>query len=223
MSSNQKSFAFAAVMCFICSLLLTGASVGLKPIQDKNVKIDQQKNILLALGIIDRNKTVKKADIESIYTSSVIEKYVKTVNGEQVIYAVTDESDNLSTYAIPFKAYGLWSWIYGFIALKGDGNTIAGMSVYKHGETPGLGGEVEKKWFLDQFIGKQIVDDNGNFVSIGVVKGKVSEKIETAKQIHYVDGMSGATLTNQGVENYLKETLASYEPFSKSLRSGELN
>ena len=103
--------------------------------------------------------------------------------------------------------------------MDGDGNSIVGFTVYSHAETPGLGGECEKPWFQDQFIGKKITDMNGKFVSIGVVKGKVSDKgFDKVKEKNYVDGMSGATITSKGIEDYLRKDLLAYELFSERLR-----
>jgi len=82
-----------------------------------------------------------------------------------------------------------------------------------------LGGECEKPWFQDQFLGKQIVDLSGKFTSIGVVKGKVEDLISKKDQNRYVDGMSGATITGKGMEKYLKMELLNYEPLSQKLRS----
>lgn len=223
MSSNQKSFVFAGIMCVVCSLVLTGAAVGLKPLQDANIRIDQQKNILKALGLLEPKAT--KSAISRRYERVVIERSVSTdgqlatFDGETLpIYIVADEQGQIARYAIPFKAYGLWSWIYGYLAFSGDANTIVGMSVYQHGETPGLGGEVEKAWFQDQFVGKKIVNSTGELVSIGIVKGKVADLIAEDQRQHYVDGISGSTLTSQGMQKYLKEVLEQYEAFAKSLR-----
>ncbi|MDC0036925.1 FMN-binding protein, partial [bacterium] len=126
-----------------------------------------------------------------------------------------------SSYAVPFKAYGLWSWVKGYIALAGDGQTVVGFTVYSHAETPGLGGECEKDWFQDQFVGKKITDINGTFVSVGVVKGKVKDtSYSEQEKLNYVDGMSGATITSKGIESYLKDDLSAYENFAQQLRRG---
>jgi Na+-transporting NADH:ubiquinone oxidoreductase subunit C len=227
MSSNKKetnSFVFAVVMCLVCGFLLTFASVGLKDRQTQNKIVDQQKNILKSLGLLPESK-LSNADLQSLFSSKV-KQYVVNADGELVqestgndlkVYVIKS-GEKISKYAIPFKAYGLWSWIYGYIAIEGDGNTVAGLTVYSHGETPGLGGECEKPWFQNQFVGKKITDKNGNFTSIGVVKGKVKEFIPNDDQDRYVDGISGSTITGKGIETYLKQELSKYEPFSQKLR-----
>jgi len=224
LSETQKTFRFAILMCVFCSLALTAAAVGLKDRQDENKLIDRQKNILKALNLIEKDSKYTGTQIKQTYLDNVNEFYLDnsgnltTDETDRMIYVVGDES-NVKKYAVPFKAYGLWSWIYGYIAIDGDGESIVGFTVYSHAETPGLGGECEKDWFQDQFIGKKITDVNGEFVSIGVVKGKVADKgYSNQKQMNYVDGMSGATITSKGIEDYLKKDLAAYELFSERLR-----
>tara|TARA_B100000427_G_scaffold143811_1_gene119782 strand:+ start:10289 stop:10975 length:687 start_codon:yes stop_codon:yes gene_type:complete len=224
LSEAQKTFRFAILMCVFCSLALTAAAVGLKDRQDENKLIDRQKNILKALNLINSKVKYTGQDIKEAYSSNVKEYYldskgILTKEKTDLAIFVVGESNNIKTYAVPFEAYGLWSWIKGYIALKGDGESIVGFTVYSHAETPGLGGECEKDWFQNQFIGKKITDINGKFVSIGVVKGKLSDKgFDEMKEKNYVDGMSGATITSKGIEDYLRKDLAAYETFSKRLR-----
>ncbi len=223
LSSTQRTFLFAFGLCLVCSMALTLASVGLKDRQDRNVMVDKQKNVLKALGLLEPGKKYKPNEVESLYSAKVKNLYLNPqgqlveTESENPIYVLGD-AGNIQRYAVPFKAYGLWSWIYGFIALEGDGETVAGFTVYSHGETPGLGAECEKEWFQKQFIGKKIIDEIGTFISIGVVKGKVSERIVASRQKNYVDGMSGATITSKGIETHLKEELRKYETLSKRLR-----
>tara|TARA_Y100001970_G_scaffold33236_1_gene41247 strand:- start:1280 stop:1966 length:687 start_codon:yes stop_codon:yes gene_type:complete len=224
LSEAQKTFRFAIIMCVCCSIALTAASVGLKERQEENKLIDRQKNILKALSLISSDQKYTGTKIKQTYSDNVKEYYLDNKGNltkeetDRALFIVGDE-DNIKTYAVPFKAYGLWSWMYGYIAFRGDGDSIVGFTVYSHGETPGLGGECEKPWFQDQFIGKKITDINGKFVSIGVVKGKVSDKgFSKIKEKNYVDGMSGATITSKGIEDYLRKDLAAYETFAKRLR-----
>lgn len=217
---EPNAFVFATVMCIVCSVLLTSAAVGLKERQERNMLRDKQKNILKALGLYEKGD-----DIEAIFTEKVRLFYMDESGElsqdktENPVY-VMGRKNAIKTYAIPFKAYGLWSWVYGYLALKGDGKTIAGITVYQHGETPGLGGEVEKDWYQNQFKGKKITDAANRFVAIKTVRGKVKYSVPEAQWPNYVDGISGATITSKGMETYLKEELKKYEPLSKRLRSG---
>lgn len=229
MSSSQRSFLFAAVMCLLVGFFLTFAAEALKERQEANILLDQQKNILKALGLVQGGK-MSGSEVQSLYAQKVSNEFVsstgelhpkKESENDLPVYVIK-ENGNVTKYAFPFEAYGLWSWVYGYFALEGDGETVAGITVYKHGETPGLGGEVEKDWWQNQFKNKKIVDNSGKFVSVGVVKGKVNELIPQANRGNYVDGISGATLTSKGMEKYLAIDLQKYEPFSKKLRGGSL-
>ncbi|MEY8206033.1 MAG: Na(+)-translocating NADH-quinone reductase subunit C [Bermanella sp.] len=102
---------------------------------------------------------------------------------------------------LPVHGYGLWSTLYGFVALEGDAETIAGLGFYAHGETPGLGGEVDNPSWKALWVGKK-VHDAGGAVAIDVVKGKVVAG--NANEINQVDGLSGATLTSVGVRNLMR-------------------
>lgn len=225
MSDTLKSFGFAAVLCIVCSFLLTFAASTLKPIQDRNIRADQQKNILKVLGLIESGKKYSSEELSGIYEMSVREVFV---DSEGAVFDVAQDGLNpvfvsetdgvVDAYAIPISGFGLWSTLYGYFSLEGDGKTVKGITFYEHGETPGLGAEVEKPWFQDQFKGKRIVNAAGEFVSIGVVKGKVVDKIPENLQDYYVDGISGATVTAKGVETFLRTDLLKYEGYSKARR-----
>ncbi|MCK4821595.1 NADH:ubiquinone reductase (Na(+)-transporting) subunit C [bacterium] len=115
------------------------------------------------------------------------------------------------SYCIPVYGKGLWSSIYGFLALKSDLNTVEGVTFYKHGETPGLGAEIQSARFQNSFIGKRIFDNKGRLVSITVVKGKIDP--DSPRAMHQVDGISGATQTTKGVTKLLMKSLEIYEPY----------
>ena len=113
----------------------------------------------------------------------------------------------------------MWSTLYGFFAIEPDGRTVKGITFYKHKETPGLGGEVDKEWFQNNFIGKKFVDQNDNLVGIKVLKGKVDRNSSTA--YYKVDGISGATITSKGLEKFLLDDLKKYDPFFQKIRLGK--
>jgi Na+-transporting NADH:ubiquinone oxidoreductase subunit C len=129
--------------------------------------------------------------------------------------------DSIPTgFSIPISGKGLWSTIYGYIALEPDGETVKGIKFYKHGETPGLGGELEKDWFTSNFVGKRIFNETGDLVSIEIVKGIANPNSKNFT--HQVDGISGSTLTGRGMNKFLKEDLQVYKPFLDRIRSGEV-
>lgn len=121
-----------------------------------------------------------------------------------VVYLVKDGGAT-EKVILPVHGYGLWSTMYGFIALEKDGNTVYGLKFYEHAETPGLGGEVDNPKWRGQWQGKKIFGDTGD-VQIRVIKGQVDQAAPAAA--YSVDGLSGATLTTRGVENLLRYWLS---------------
>ena len=224
MSSSIKTFSFAAITCLICSLLLTATATGLKERQDFNREINVKKNILKVMNLIAKDSKFSPKEVESIYNQNIKDLFL-TENGDitdqktdlpiHIIY----KGNDIESYALPVAGYGLWSTLYGYMAIEGDGNTVRGITIYDHKETPGLGGECDKPWFTNQFIGKKITDKNGKFVSVGIVKGKAKDTVSSDELVNYVDGMSGATITTKGMDEFLREDLSKYEKFSKKLRS----
>ena len=124
-------------------------------------------------------------------------------------------SDNKDATMFPISGKGLWSTMYGYISLKDDLNTILGITFYKHGETPGLGAEIDRAWFQDNFKNKLLFDEGENFVSIKVVKGKADGSH------HAVDGISGATMTSNGVTKLLSYDIGRYLNYIKSIKGPE--
>ena len=131
-------------------------------------------------------------------------------------YRRIDDAGNDVAYCIPVSGYGLWSTLYGYLALQKDCDTVQGITFYKHAETPGLGGEVDNPAWQAQWRGKKILE-GGDLVSIRVKKGRVDPAIAREKN-HQVDGLSGATITSNGVTRFIEKDLKTYEPYLKTLR-----
>merc|ERR1712164_131084 len=114
------------------------------------------------------------------------------------IYEIKDENNlnKTNAYVYPVLGQGLWSKLFGFLAVDPKGKKIIGITFYKHGETPGLGAEIEKEWFGKNFVGKELYSED-KFVGITVAKGKAKDDIayKSGPQ-HVVDGISGATITS---------------------------
>jgi Na+-transporting NADH:ubiquinone oxidoreductase subunit C len=136
-----------------------------------------------------------------------------------VVYLVEDAGGGIDKIILPIHGYGLWSTLYGFIALESDGNTVAGLGFYEHAETPGLGGEVDNPRWKSSWPGKQVYRDG--VVSIGLIKGSVDPA--SADAPWQIDGLAGATLTARGVTNLVQFWLGEngFEPFLNNLKSGE--
>ncbi|MFV8817376.1 Na(+)-translocating NADH-quinone reductase subunit C [Haliea sp. E17] len=136
-----------------------------------------------------------------------------------VVYVAKDASGAVDKIILPIRGYGLWGTLYGFIALNGDANTVAGIGFYEHKETPGLGGEVDNPRWKSLWHGKEVY--TGNDVAIQVIKGTVDPSAPNAE--HRVDGLAGATLTTRGVNQLVRYWLGEngFEPFLHNLKSGE--
>lgn len=227
MSDYRKSFVSVGILCVVCSLLITAASTGLRGYQMRNMQMDRQKNLLRSVGLIEEEKQYPAEEIEALYKDNIRSFYADSdgrileatedTTGKLPIYLQMPEEEILA-YIVPIDARGLWGKIHGYLALDNDGSTITGFTVYKHQETPGLGGEIERRWFQENFEGKKIVDRDGNFVSVGIARGAVEDRVPEEKQIHYVDGIGGATLTGRYLESSLKDILKEYEPVSVRFR-----
>jgi Na+-transporting NADH:ubiquinone oxidoreductase subunit C len=135
------------------------------------------------------------------------------------VYLVEAEDGSLEKVILPVHGYGLWSTLYGFVALEADANTIAGLGFYEHGETPGLGGEVDNPRWKAQWHGKKVYRDGE--VEIALAKGSVDRDSPIAPW--RVDGLSGATLTSRGVTNLVHFWLGEngFGPFLDNLKTGE--
>jgi len=139
----------------------------------------------------------------------------------QKVYLVK-EGEQIKTVILPVYGKGLWSTMYAFVALEGDANTVKGLVFYEHGETPGLGGEVENSLWKSQWPGKKLFDNDFN-LQVEVLKGRVDKNRPDA--IHKVDGLGGATLTTRGVTTLIRYWLGEegFGPFLTNLRKGEAN
>lgn len=135
-----------------------------------------------------------------------------------VVYLIDDDSGNLDKVILPIRGYGLWSTMQGFIALEEDMTTVAGIGFFAHGETPGLGGEIDNPNWKQKWEGKQVYDSGE--LAIDVIKGAVGSNAPEAE--HKVDGLAGATLTTKGVDNLVKFWLGEFgfKEFLNNLKAG---
>ena len=253
--SIANTFIVAVSLCVVCAVLVSSAAVGLRTRQDENKKLDKQKNILLAAGLMEGQETSE--EIEKTYDSRVKPLLINLDSGEvvegedptsfdpikdaksgeddlrivldvdpagikvrenkEVIYKISDSSGNTQQYVFPIRGYGLWSTLYGYIALDNDMETVNGISYYQHAETPGLGGEVDNPSWKAQWKGKKIYDIKE---SEGVPKRSVELTVKKGNGMtdYEIDGLSGASITGKGVENMIKFWFGDkgYLPFIKN-------
>lgn len=134
------------------------------------------------------------------------------------VYLVEDDN-GLQKIILPVRGYGLWSTLHGFLALESDTNTVAGLGFFEHGETPGLGGEVDNPRWKSLWPGKKIFQDGK--VELTVIKGIVESGSKNEE--YKIDGLAGATLTSRGVTNLVHFWLGEqgFQKFLGNLRSGE--
>ncbi|WP_020675877.1 Na(+)-translocating NADH-quinone reductase subunit C [Geopsychrobacter electrodiphilus] len=142
--------------------------------------------------------------------------HIKVRSRYKAVYLVIT-NNQLQQLILPVHGKGLWSTMYGFISLASDLTTVKGFAFYEHGETPGLGGEIDNPNWKKQWPGKKIYDEAGN-TRIEVLKGRVDKTSPDA--IYQADGLSGATLTGRGVSNLLKYWMGEdgYKPFLEKLK-----
>lgn len=229
------------MVCFACSVVVSGAAVLLKPERLANKALDKNKNILEAAGLYNRD-TDAGANIDELFSQfevRVVDLEDKRLLTEleaqdagidagsydqrkaskdpglskalsdaediasisrrarySTIYVLRNEGD-IDKVVIPVHGYGLWSTMYGFVALENDMTTVSGITFYEHGETAGLGGEIDNPDWKASWAGKEIFE--GGSVVLEVVKGAVDKNSPDAN--HQIDGLSGATLTSRGVQN----------------------
>lgn len=135
------------------------------------------------------------------------------------IYLINDDSGALEKVVLPISGYGLWSTMYGYLVLGSDLNTVVGITFTEHGETPGLGGEVDNPKWKAQWPGKKIYDEAGTVVT-HLKKGGINPDDEIDRT-HNVDGLAGATLTSGGVNMLVKYWLGDegFGPFLKKFKA----
>lgn len=171
------------------------------------------------IATYDQRKAAKDPKLSENLTSSEDIAKIGRVERLSKVYIV-DTAEGDKVFVLPVRGYGLWSTLYGFLAVKGDMNTIVGLGFYEHAETPGLGGEVDNPRWKALWPGKKLFNDDGS-IAIEIVKGSVDAS--TPNKEYKVDGLSGATLTSKGVDNLLKFWLGEegFGPYIDNMKKGK--
>ncbi|MCF6297920.1 MAG: NADH:ubiquinone reductase (Na(+)-transporting) subunit C [Flavobacteriaceae bacterium] len=226
-NSNAYTFIFAIILVVVAASLLAFVSESTKERRANNIKLEKMQNILSTIGI-----NVSREEAGEVFTNYVKQELSLKLDGsvdvnvkafdvnlnhelkknknEQRFPIYVAEKDGKKYYVIPLYGAGLWDAIWGYMAFADDENTIVGASFDHAGETPGLGAEINQSWFEDQFIGDQIMKGS-KFVSVKVVKGGTPESNK-----HGVDGLSGGTITADGVSAMIEERLKHYLAYFKN-------
>ena len=237
---------FAAVVCVVSSLLLSTVAVSLGPRQKANEEDYRKRNVLKAFGIaiVEDGAKLPAAEIDAIFAEHIDEIYLDPESGEVIDevpqgrarkkalqeksilplyrwYANVEkmEETEAEAYAFPISGKGLWSTVVGYLGLEGDLATIKAITFYKHGETPGLGAEVDKEWFQRQFEGKTLWTPEAGVVDFKIAKGK--NAADLVDDPHAVGGITAATITSDGVQDFLVEDMKRYEPFFEKVRRAD--
>ncbi|MAT56609.1 MAG: Na(+)-translocating NADH-quinone reductase subunit C [Ignavibacteriae bacterium] len=177
----------------------------------------KEKSDLLVPKNFDIKKVSNVPELSESIPSSEDIAGIKRKPSYMTVYEVVDQSGNIQKYIFPVHGKGLWSTMYGFISLDNKLKTVEGITFYEHGETPGLGGEVDNPNWKASWKGKKAFNEEGEFI-IEVLKGKVDPSNPNAN--HQIDGLSGSTLTTRGLDNLMKYWLGEngYGPFIDKVR-----
>ena len=230
MQSNRYIFLYASAMVILVALVLSGAATLLRPLQERNMRIEKMQNILATINI-----KASRAEAETLFNKHIIGMRIvdhlgNELQGDAFEVDLQDENrkdladrqlplymaevDGETFVIVPLRGNGLWGPIWGYVGLASDLATIVGANFDHASETPGLGAEIADRDFQEQFPGKRIFDEQGNFRPVRVVKGEAP-----AGDLHAVDGISGGTITSNGVTNMLRDGLAVYQETFKKMKT----
>ena len=229
--SSLYTTIYIIVLVLIVGTALAVTSLALRDRQQDNINADKMRQILASVGIQAEGNDVAKTFNECIISQKVVNSEGNEVEGsafdiniaEQVKLPAEERkppvfecraTDGTTKYILPAYGAGLWGPIWGYIALDDNGSTIYGAFFAHQGETPGLGAEIEKPKFRDEFKGLNLFK-NGVFQPIEVVKAGQ----KPAGDADYVNGVSGGTITSKGVGAMIDNSLSPYKAFLEKLRT----
>lgn len=228
---NTYTVIYSIILVLVVGVVLSLVFQALRPEQEKNISDDTKKQILAAARIVpEKGQSVAEVYDQHIVASYIVNSEGKRIDSSQDAFDINVaaqvklpeseralpvyecQTENGIKYILPVYGAGLWGPIWGYIAFDSNGDTIYGAYFAHEGETPGLGAEIEKPAFSNQFEGKNIFSSDGTFTSIAVVKAG-----QAPASGDYVNAVSGGTITSQGVQKMLANSLAPYSSFLKSL------
>ncbi|SOU85925.1 Na(+)-translocating NADH-quinone reductase subunit C [Tenacibaculum dicentrarchi] len=240
--SNVYTLLFAIGMVLIVGALLAFTASSLRPMIDANKRIEKQQNILYAMGVNENDDTSvafvstdkvvgefskyikKQIVIEGTNVSENTKAYLIDIKKQQTaakagkvrkLPLLIGEKDGKTFYIAPIRGKGLWDAIWAYVAM--DKNMVIQGAFFDHkGETPGLGANIKQRYFMDDFIGEDLMN-NGSFKGITVSKSNNDPKNED-KTDNEVDAIAGATITGDGVAAMIKSELGLYVPYFKTLK-----
>lgn len=228
--SNVYTTIYIIVLVLIVGTALAATSLALKPRQQENADADKMRQILAAVHIVPADGEIAADFKHYIVEQNVVNSDGQIIQGnaftinmpEQIKLPAQQRSlpvfvcrlnDGSTKYILPAYGAGLWGPIWGYIAIDADGSTVYGAYFAHQGETPGLGAEIEKPAFTDQFNSSLHLFKDGKFLPVEVVKGGVAP----ANGADYVNGISGGTITSKGVSTMLDNCLTPYKSYLELL------
>jgi Na+-transporting NADH:ubiquinone oxidoreductase subunit C len=235
-NTNGYTMIYATVMVVIVALMLAVVSSALKTTQTANIELDKKKQILSSLKVDLENKDVAKlydeiiteafllnskaevlsSDKKETFDTDVLKEMAKKLEDRKLpVYVAKYQGKTM--YILTLKGTGLWGPIWGYVALNEDKNSIYGTYFSHASETPGLGSDIATEKFQNKFIGKHILNDKNEFVSIGIMK-----KGQTDTKREQIDALSGGTITSKAVERMLFDCMSQYQEFYKSNNGGNV-
>jgi Na+-transporting NADH:ubiquinone oxidoreductase subunit C len=222
--SNRYVFIYASVMVVVVALVLSTAATLLRPLQEKNMRIEKMQNILSTIGITASRTEALDLFDRYINQTKVLNHLGEQIDGDAFEVDLRDEVRKPAEerqlplfiaeveqelfYIVPVRGNGLWGPIWGYLSFREDLVTIAGANFDHSSETPGLGAEIADPPFQRQFVGKRIFDESGDFKPVVVMRGGAPEG-----DLHAVDAISGGTITSNGVTAMLRNGLEVYKPY----------
>jgi Na+-transporting NADH:ubiquinone oxidoreductase subunit C len=241
---NSYTILFAIGMVIIVGTLLAAIDSSLKEKIKINKILEKQQNILYAIGI-NNNEGNSVSFVSTDQAPSLFEEYIVSqiyIQGNKIVeddeaYLIEvkkekalakdpaydrrlplfiAQRDSVRYYVAPIRGKGLWDAIWAYIAM--DENMMILGAYFDHkGETPGLGANINQRFFMDDFIGEKLLDQNENFKGIKVSKTNLDPRNEI-KDDHEVDAIAGSTITGDGVSSMIKSDLRLYIPYFKKLK-----
>ena len=228
-NSNSYTIIYSIIIVILVAFLLAFVFQALKPMQDANVALDKKKQILNSLNIRDLNNEEAAAKYQEVVLAdeiideqgNVLEKgkqggenygfklnSADFKNGKLALFVC--KVDGQTKYVIPVYGMGLWGAINGYIAINADKSTVFGTYFDHESETAGLGAEIkDNRAWQNLFQGKKLFAQDPNKIALAV-----SKKVEDPAT--QVDGITGATLTSNGVTEMLQTCLGAYMNFLKA-------
>src|SRR5690554_2698855 len=243
--SNIYTVIFAIIMVIVVGTLLAFLASSLKPRITENQRYEKQQNILYAMGVHNNNGPNDVTFISTDKVGEVFDQYITkqyvvqggTFTEDDEAYLIdlakeeaaakrdssyekrlpifVGEKEGQTYYIVPLLGKGLWAAVWGFMSINED-FIIQGVYFDHASETPGLGANIKERYFMDDFIGEHLLDENGIFAGVEVAKGN-SDPLNLRKEDNKVDALAGATITGDGISAMIRNYMRAYLPHLKEL------